>query len=169
MHSTTEAFWVFFLKTWLYFLSVLFFFTTWPYHSSQSSAAWKAAVHVHSQPVNWKRCFLRPSCVNTMSEKLKKKSLQPMLMSSSGEFCPLSAYSPLGTLPEHFYQAMKILHQSSIFQFFYHFLLRNRRIALLIQKYAVDFCLHFLAPLNHLAYMYSHYAVGGRKCSMCTE
>lgn len=65
--------------------SYFFLSASWPPHSSQSLAAWKAAAHVPSQPANWRRCSPRPSCVNTMSGRLKKRSLQPMLMSWSGE------------------------------------------------------------------------------------
>lgn len=65
---------------------VNFFFLACLFYSSQNSVAWKAAAHVPSQPVNWRRCFPRPFCSNTMNGKLKKKSLQPMLMNLFGEF-----------------------------------------------------------------------------------
>lgn len=125
------------------FVNLFFPFASWPHHSSQSSAAWKAAAHVHSQPVNWRRCFPRPSCINTMSEKRRRKLLQPMPMSLSGEFS--GSWAVICQLPIRKLFLAASVDENSItepcLQVFWHVLLWNKRTVVFMEKSAVETCI----------------------------
>lgn len=71
-----------------------FFFFAFSPFSSWSSAAWKAAARVRSQPVSWRRCSPRPSCISTMSEKPRRRSQQPTPTSLSGSFSGRACHLP---------------------------------------------------------------------------
>ena len=161
MDLATEAF--IFLKPWLKFL--VFLFASWPYRSSRSSAAWKAAARVRSPPVSWRRCFPRPSCISTMSGKLKKKSLQPTRMSLSGEFSGSDSVT-----------CQLILHQGSCLGPWIRWWdFCNKAIPswfsgiscwavkeLMMEKSAVHIFAYIPWHLNHLAYRYKRCTLGWR-------